>query len=294
MNSVLRDKKAIALFILPPLLLYISLVFVPIVWSFTYSLYQGMPGAEFKFIGFRNYVDMWSNEHFTNGFIMNIRYVACVAMGQVGFGLIIAILIHFSIKRFKSISRTIVFMPVVLPAVATGQMFSKIFEITPQYGLVNALLDFAGLKQLVQPWLGQSSTAFMVLCLMDIWIAMGFHAMIIYGSLSDIPDTTIEASRIDGANSIKVFWHIVLPYLRPVIMTCIIFSLSGTLKMFESAKALTNGGPGTATTPLSMVMYDEAFNFSQYGFGSAIAIFILFECLVATTVVRLINRRFDD
>ena len=74
-------------------------------------------------------------------------------------------------------------------------------------------------------------------------------------------------------------------------MTCTIFSLTGTLKMFETATALTGGGPGNSTRSLSMYMYDTAFTFSEYGYGSAIAIFILVECLLVTWLVTLFNRK---
>jgi raffinose/stachyose/melibiose transport system permease protein len=294
MDKVLRDKRAIIILVLPALILFIGIVFVPIVWSSVYSFYSGMPGAEFKFIGIENYLNLFSNQQFVDALLMNLRYVGIVFIGQVGFGLMIASILYFSVTRFRTLSRTIIFLPVILPVVAVGQLFTKIFEITPQNGLVNALLHALNLNSLITPWLGQSLTAFIVLCIMDIWTGMGFHSMILYGGLINIPSEIIEAAKIDGAAMIRLYWHIVLPYLRPVIITCTVFSLSGTLKLFESALALTGGGPGSATTSLSMVMYNEAFTFGHYGFGSAVAIFILLECLGITSIVRFINSRFGN
>jgi len=294
MDKVLRDKRAIIILVLPALILFIGIVFVPIVWSCVYSFYSGMPGAEFKFIGIENYLNLFSNQQFVDALLMNLRYVGIVFIGQVGFGLMIASILYFSVTRFRTLSRTIIFLPVILPVVAVGQLFTKIFEITPQNGLVNALLHALNLNSLITPWLGQSLTAFIVLCIMDIWTGMGFHSMILYGGLINIPSEIIEAAKIDGAAMIRLYWHIVLPYLRPVIITCTVFSLSGTLKLFESALALTGGGPGSATTSLSMVMYNEAFTFGHYGFGSAVAIFILLECLGITSIVRFINSRFGN
>lgn len=294
MDHVLRDKKAIAFFVGPAFLLFLCFVFVPIVWSSVYSLYKGMPGANFVFYGFKNYVDIWSDKSFTDALVMNLKYVGVVFVGQVGFGLLIASLLFFAVKKFRNISRTIVFLPVILPVVAVGQLFSKMFEITPQYGLVNALLHAANLNNLIQPWLGQSVSAFFVLCLMDIWTGMGFHSLIMYGGLIEIPGEVLEAAKIDGASMRKMYWHVVLPSIRPVIVTCMVFSLSGTLKLFESSMALTEGGPGSATTSLSMIMYNQAFTYGHYGYGSAIAIFILVECLLITSVVRVINAKFSD
>lgn len=292
MEKILGDKKAIALFVFPPLLLFFGIVFVPIIWTLYYSFFSGMPGVDFKFTGLTNYFKLFVDKTFWNSFNMNIRYVLIVTTGQVILGLLTALMFHFAIKSHKVLIRTIVFFPVVLPGVAVAQLFSKMFEITPTYGLVNGLLKAAGLDQFIQAWLGKGSTAFGILCTMDIWTAIGFYAVIIYGALVDIPGEVIEAAQIDGAGSFQLFKSILVPLLKPILITCTIFSLTGTLKMFETATALTKGGPGDATRSLSMFMYDTAFNYSEYGYGSAIAIFILVECLIATFLVGwLFNRK---
>ena len=107
--------------------------------------------------------------------------------------------------------------------------------------------------------------------------------------LLDIPEDILEAARIDGAGSFQMFKSILLPLLRPMIITSLVFSFSGTVKMFESALALTNGGPGTATKSLSMYMYDVSFTYNKVGYGSVIAIVIFLICIVGS---RIINR-FD-
>lgn len=293
MDKVLGNKLAIIVMVLPALIIFLVLVFLPIINTFVYSLYSGTPGLQFNFIGIKNYINMWKDKAFLDSFSMSLKYVAIVTTGQVVFGLLTALMFHFSIKKYKTLTRTIVFFPVVLPGVAVAQLFSKLFEISPQYGIVNAVLDLVGLKQFIVPWLGQSKTAFSVLCMMDVWTAIGFYAVIIYGALVDISDDIIESARIDGAGGFRLFRSILLPNLRNILTTCLIFSLTGTLKMFESATALTKGGPGAATKSLSMFMYERAFNFSEYGYGSAIAIFILVECLLATGIVGLISHKKD-
>lgn len=291
MNKVLGNKLVIAIMVVPALVIFVLLVFVPIINTLIYSLFSGTPGLKFVFVGISNYINMWKDKNFIGSFRMNLKYVAVVTSGQVLLGLCAALMFHFSIRKFKTLTRTIVFFPVVLPCVAVAQLFSKLFEITPQYGVVNAVFHLLGLKQLILPWLGKSNTAFSVLCIMDIWTAIGFYAVIIYGALVDISDDVIESARIDGAGGLRLFKSILLPHLRNILTTCFIFSLTGTLKMFETATALTKGGPGSATKSLSMFMYEQAFTFSQYGYGSAIAIFILIECLLASGIVGIINRR---
>ncbi len=290
MERVLRDKKAICLMVLPALILFVSIIFVPIVWTFVYTLYSGMPGMKFEFYGIQNYFDVFKNSHTMAAFQMNWRYIAIVTPCQVIFGMLSALMVHFAVSRSKTLVRTIVFIPTILPAVAVAQMFIKMTALVPNYGLFNALLELVGLGHLVQPWLGQSATAFAVLCMMDVWTAIGFYCVIIYGALVDIPEDIIEAARIDGAGSLRLFWSILLPSLKTILVTCFVFSFTGTLKVFESATALTGGGPGNATTSMTMNMYVNAFNYNQYGYGSTVAVLILVQCLLVTAIVNFIGK----
>lgn len=291
MNKVLGNKKAIALFILPPLILYAFLVALPVLWSFYYSFFSGTPGLKWEFSGLKNYANLFKDKNFISALWVNVRYIAIVMLGQVGLGLALALMFHFWLKKFKSLVRTLVFFPVVLPTVAVGQLFAKMFEIQPNYGLFNSILDNIGLHQLVQPWIGQAKTALYCLSGMDIWVAMGFYSIIYYGALMDISGEVIEAAKIDGCNGWNLFKRILFPLLRPITITCLIFSFTGTVKMFESALALTGGGPGNATKSLSMYMYNVAFTYSKMGYGSVIAIFIFALCFVGSRIIRSFDRK---
>lgn len=289
MKQVLANKKAIALFVLPAFVIYTVFVMLPVVWSLYYSLYSGSPGLDWEFVGIDNYISLFSDKNFLRALTVNCKYIIVVTTGQVGLGLVLALMFKFWLKRCKTIIRTLVFFPVVLPTVAVGQLFSKIYEIQPNYGLLNSFLDSIGLSNLVQPWIGQESTALWALCVMDIWVAMGFYSVIYYGALLDIPDDVIEAAKIDGCSGWSLFRRILLPLLRPIVITCLVFSFSGTVKMFESALALTNGGPGGATKSLSMYMYDVSFTYNKVGYGSVIAIVIFLICVGGSMLIN----RFD-
>ncbi|MDF2511951.1 MAG: carbohydrate transporter rane protein 1, family [Herbinix sp.] len=290
MNKVLGNKKAIGLFILPPLVLYAIIVVLPVAWSFYYSFYSGTPGLKWEFAGIENYIRLVKDKNFIAALWVNVRYIVIVMIGQVGLGLALSLMFHFWLKKFKSFIRTLVFFPVVLPTVAVGQLFAKIYEIQPNYGLLNSILANIGLDKLVQPWIGQEATALYCLSAMDIWVAMGFYSVIYYGALLDIPGDVIEAASIDGCNGWNLFRRILMPLLRPITIACLIFSFTGTVKMFESALALTNGGPGNATKSLSMYMYNVAFTYNKMGYGSVIAIFIFVLCFAGSRVIR----RFDS
>lgn len=291
MERTLRDPKAVLVFVGPALLLYAAVLIIPIVWSIAYSFFDGSPIGGFEFVGFGNYVDLVHDKDFLNSLWFSARYALVVTTGQVFLGLLLALLYAFYLKRSSAIIRTLVFFPVVLPTVAVAQMFVKLFEIAPQYGLVNAVLDRVGLDALIQPWLGQGGTAFWVAAIMNIWTAMGFYAVILYAGLLDIPNEIIESARIDGAKGWSLVWFIIRPLLMPILITSLIFSLNGTLKVFDQLLALTGGGPGKLTTPLTLYMYRVAFNYNQYGYGSAVAVVLTLECLLVTLLVYRFARK---
>jgi raffinose/stachyose/melibiose transport system permease protein len=295
LDKILRDKKALLLFLGPGFLLYLIVVLIPVVQSGVYSFYDGLPGINFEFNGIDNYVRLFKDKQFFSSFKLTLKYVVTVTSYQIIVGMLLAFLFVYGIKRFATTVRTIVFLPVVLPIVAVAHLFAKIYDIMPTYGLVNSLLEAAGFSRYVKAWIGMPDTALTALCIQDIWMTVGFYAIIFYAAIIDLPGELMEAARIDGASGFGVAWHITLPLLRPIIGVAVIYSLSSTLKVFSSALALTAGGPARATYMLSLYMYNTAFNFRSYGYGSTIGVFILLECLLIVIVVnRLLNRNSYD
>jgi ABC-type sugar transport system permease subunit len=205
-----------------------------------------------------------------------------VTVLQVGLGLFLALMFVFYLRRGSALVRTLVFFPVVLPTVAIAQLFAKVFAIAPQYGLVNSGLHAAHFDGQIQDFLGRGGSAFYVLVLMDVWRSMGFYAVLLYAGLVDVPEEILESARLDGASGLRLVRLVVLPLLGPVLFSSLIFSINGTLKVFDSVVALTNGGPGQATTPLTLYMYNNAFSYGEYGYASAIATALSMLCLIIT------------
>ena len=181
------------------------------------------------------------------------------------------------------------FFPVVLPTVAIGLLFQKLFQVAPQTGPVDSLLNAAGGPSV--DWFGSAGHAFWVLVVMDVWRSMGFYAVLLFTGLVEIPVEVLESARLDGASGLRLIRHIVLPMSFPVLMSSLIFSINGTIKVFDSVYALTLGGPGTSTTPLTLYMYAEAFQYSDYGYGSTIALLLTVLCLIVTVFIFRSSRR---
>lgn len=290
MNKVLGNKKAIALFTLPAVILFTCLVFIPLIWSLVYSFFSGQPGLDFKFDGIQNYLRIFTDKTLWVTVKNNLIYVVVVGGMQIVLGFLIAMLINFGVKKHQNLVRSLLFIPVVLPGVAVAQMFLKIYAITPQYGLLNSFLDAVGLHSMVRAWTGDPKTAMLSLIIMDIWKAVGMYVLVFYSGIIELPEDSIEAARIDGATTWQIITKIQIPQLKPVFRMALVICITACFKVYDSPVALTGGGPGTATMMPSMYMYSTAFNYGQFGYGSVLSLIILVECAIFTFVIGRIFR----
>ncbi|MFI6647581.1 carbohydrate ABC transporter permease [Streptomyces sp. NPDC050529] len=288
MHRVLGDRRAIAILLGPALLVYSLIMLVPIVWSLGYSFTQGNTIEGFTGNGGANFSRLFDDPAVRDALWFTLKYAALVTVGQVVAGYLLALLYVFFLKKSSALIRTLAFFPVVLPTVAVGLLFQKFFQVAPQTGPVNSLLNAVGLESI--DFFGSAGSAFWVLILMDIWRSMGFYAVLLFAGLVDIPDEVLESARLDGASGLRLIRHIVLPLSLPVLMSSLIFSINGTLKVFDSVVALTNGGPGNGTTPLTLYMFQTSFTYSDYGYGSTIALLLTVVCLLVSLAVYRVSR----
>jgi len=288
-NSVLGDKKAILILLGPALLVYTVVMFVPVFSSLGFTLFEGNAVRGFTFVGLDNFVTLAGDKAVWESLAFTLKYAVVVTAGQIIMGYLLALLYVFFLKRASSLIRTLVFFPVVLPTVAVAALFSAIFAIAPQSGLINTGFEALGLDKV--DFFATGGEAFIVLIVMDIWRSMGFYAVLLYTGLVDIPEEILESARIDGATGFRMFQHIVLPLSLPVLLSSIIFSVNGTLKVFDSVIALTNGGPGTSTSPLTVYMYRQSFSYGEYGYGATVATLLTMVCLLVTVFIFRSTRR---
>lgn len=289
MNPLLGDRRATLILIGPALLIYSVVMLVPIVVSFGYTLTSGNAITGFTFSGLENYQRLVTDTRVRDALLLTVRYAVLMTILQVGFGYLLSLLYVFVLRKWSSAVRTLVFFPVVLPTVAVALLFQQMFAIAPQNGLVNTALEAVGLSSV--DWFGDGGTAFLVIIVMDVWRSMGFYGVLLYAGLLDIPEEVFESARIDGASGVGLVRRIVLPLSLPVLVSSLIFSVNGTLKVFDSILALTNGGPGTSTSPLTIYMFDTSFRFGQYGYGSTVAFLLTIVSLLVTVFIFRANRR---
>ncbi|MDQ0577224.1 carbohydrate ABC transporter permease [Agromyces albus] len=288
MNPLIGDRKTLLILVGPALLVYTAFTLIPIVWSFGYIFTDGNAITGFTFTGIDNFVELFRDAKVRDALFFSLKYGVVMTIGQVTLGFLLSLAYVFLLRRSSSFVRTLVFFPVVLPTVAVALLFQQLFAIAPADGLVNSFVHLLGGDSI--DWLGNSTSAFLVLLTMDLWRSMGFYGVLLYAGILDIPEEIIESARIDGSGGLRLVRHIVLPLSMPVLLSALVLSINGTLKVFDSVIALTNGGPGNTTTPLTVYMFQTSFQYGDYGYGSALAFLLTLICLAATIFIVRANR----
>ncbi|GAB3755248.1 sugar ABC transporter permease [Zhihengliuella somnathii] len=289
MQNVLGDKRAIALLLAPALIIYSLVMLVPVVWSLGYTLFEGNAIVGFEFVGFDNFARIVTDSEVHDALLFTLKYAVVITVGQVLLGYLLALLYVFALKKASGVVRTLLFFPIVMPTVAVALLFQQLFAIAPTSGIVNSVIGLFGGTAV--DFFGDAGSAFLVIAIMDIWRSMGFYGVLLYAGLIDIPEDVLESARLDGASGWKLVRHIVLPLSLPILVSSLIFSINGTLKVFDSILALTNGGPGTSTSPLTISVFDHAFTYGEYGYGSTIAMLLTIICLIVTLIIFRMSRR---
>lgn len=285
MDKLLRDKKAIFLFIFPALLVFVVAVILPICFSVYYSLleWDGIGNGTFR--GFKNYIDLFVNN--TDGFAKSVKNSFVLALLSVFIQLPLSLLIALVLSRGvkgENFFRTVYFIPVIISTVVIGQLWMKIYN--PNYGMLNVVLKELGAASLAQPWLASTKTALTAAFIPIVWQYIGYHMLLMYAGIKSISPDIYEAGKIDGASEVQMAARITIPLIKPILQVCVVFAVTGSFKAFDLIYILTNGGPLHASEVPSTLMYSTIFDKYMYGYGSSMSIFIIIECLVVSLVIR--------
>lgn len=154
--------------------------------------------------------------------------------------------------------------------------------LDPQYGFVNAILETIGLGDLGRAWLSDPLTARWAIIFIVMWQGFGWAFLFYYSGLKGIGVEMYEAARIDGANPVQVYVHVVLPLIKPIIKVCMLIAIISAFKQMETVYLTTNGGPGNMTQFVANYLYITAFNSYEYGYANAISVVFVLICLIVT------------
>ncbi|WP_230986639.1 carbohydrate ABC transporter permease [Cohnella fermenti] len=264
---------------LPAFLGLIFLTYVPLLGVLGISLTNWTGLATPEFIGFDNYIKIFTTDPYIKDSIIATIYFAILSViGSMIYSLFIAMLLNRKIPA-RGFFRAVFYVPYVLPAVAIYVGWSWLYEAN--FGFFNYLLSEVGLHKVL--FIADSSYVVPSLSLISVWLA-GNLIVIFLAGLQNVPIVYHEAAEMDGANGWQRFLHITLPSMSPIIFYNLLMSLIANLQVVTPALALTNGGPGNASRFMTYLMYDQAFVNYKLGYACATT-FIIFAILAAFTIV---------
>lgn len=279
-NQLRKDVTGYA-FLAPNLIGFLIFTLVPFVYSFYISFFKWDAIGDMEFVGINNYLKLFKD----SGFIISLKNTLYYTFVNVPLimicGMILALCIH-SLPRFKSLFRTVYFMPNLVTVVSIAIVWQALYH--PTYSPISMILRSIGVAD-PPTWVSDPLWAMPCIIIMSTWINAGYYMVIFLAALNNIPVSYYEAAAVDGANAWHKFWNITLPSMSPTIFFATIIAVINSFKVFDQVSLLTQGGPGRSTNVLVYYIYQQGFTYYRFGTASAAA-YILFALILVVTVIQ--------
>lgn len=268
-------------FLLPSFIGLLIFSLLPIIAVAVISLFRwGLLGKP-TFIGLQNYAIMFGSSSFWHSLLLTFYYILLNIPVQTVLALLLALLLNQKIPG-RGVFRTLFVVPWMATAVAMGIVWQWIFD--PQYGSLNT---FLGVFHIVGPaWLSSTAWALPAVAAVNIWQYTGYNMLFFLAGIQGIPADFYEAAALDGAGPMQRFFAITLPLLTPTLFFVLVTDIIGSAQVFDTVYAMTQGGPGDATSVLNFNIFQQAFEFFHAGYAAALSM-VLFAILLVITLLQV-------
>lgn len=287
MNKVLGNKKSIAVFVLPAFLIYAVFALIPIGYNVYVSFLQTDLMSPSKFVGFKNYVNLFKDKTFLSALKNNIFMVIGSLIAHLPLALLFGNILFQKIKG-SHFFQTVFFLPSVICGVAVGLTWTFVYN--SEFGLLNKVLALIGLGDLQQIWLANKNLALFCIIVVVMWQFVGYHMIIQLAAMKNIPESYYEAARIDGASRWVQFKAITFPLIKPILKVDAVLIITGSLKYYDLVAVMTGGGPNHATELMSTYMFYQGFRTLKYGYSAGIGVILLILCICSVVLSNFIFR----
>lgn len=277
-NKTARSYREFFVFVAPAMIFILIAAIIPFLMSLYYSLtkWNGV-GKNIKFIGLDNFIELFTTD---TGSLQSLLFTLLYGVLNVILTNVIAITLAVILTKglkSKAVLRAAFFIPNIISLVIIGFIwkfvFTRVFE---------ALHEATHWSLFQWSWLGDQHLAFISIVLVSVWQSVGFYMMIYITGLQSIPSELNEAASIDGVEGLKRFFKITLPLLMPSLTVAFFLTIANSLKVFDIIYTLTFGGPGGATTSITMDIYNEAFVNNRFGYATAKSLLFVVLILLIT------------
>lgn len=280
------------IYILPGAAIYFVFVLIPIINTVRYSLTEWTGFTDPVYVGLANYEKLFADSNFWNALGNNAFFVIFYTIIPILLGLLLTSLMTRGHLTGMVFFRTGLFIPQVMSAVVVGIIWRWMFDYR---GPINQFLNDVGLSEQVKPWLGDFTWAPVAAGFVGSWVEYGLCMVLFLAGVQSISEELYDAAKVDGANAWHQFRRITLPGLQQQILVAFVLTFIAALRVFDLVFVLTRGGPGRDTEVVSMLIYEEAFEYHHAGYGSAMA-FVMTALIVtiSAAVFYLQSRREDQ
>ena len=285
-RSVLARRQATAgrIFVAPNLLAVAVFMLFPLGFSLYMAFHKWDMFTPAKFVGWANFHRLFTGDPL---FAIALRNTVAFTIGTMVPTVVISLIVAATLNRkIKGIGvfRTVLFLPLAVSTVVMAVVWRFVFDTNN--GLLNIMLGWFGIGQV--PWLVDPKWAMVSLCLVSIWKSVPFATVILLAAMQGVPEDLYEAAKIDGAGAIRRFFSITVPLIRSALSFVVVISIINSFQAFDQAYVLTggHGGPESATYVFGIMLFQNAFAFTDVGYASALA-WVMFAILLVVTVLQL-------
>jgi alpha-glucoside transport system permease protein len=273
-----EDRVKPYLYLLPAIAAIGLFLIYPAVQTIVYSFANRDSTG---WVGLSNYTDLLSTPEFRETLLNTVLWIIIVPATTVALGLFVAVLADRLKPGSEKLTKTLIFLPMAISMVGASTIWKFIYDARPagqpQIGIQNAVITFLGFDPVV--WLQVQSAHLNSIFLMIIliWAQVGFSMVLLSAAVKGVPDETLEAARIDGANERQTFFRVVVPQIWPTVITVFITVLIGVMKVFDIVYVMTNGNFNTNV--IALEFYNQLFTNGNAGYAAAIVVMLMLAVL---------------
>ncbi len=287
-RAVERDHAnplgAIAIFLLPALLIYAAFTALPVLRTLYNSTHLVVPNRAAEWVGFAHYLDLWTDRILWRAVRNTLAWAVAAPILEVTIATLLALCLYAKVP-FSRFLRVAWFTPVLMSYVVVGILWMWIYNF--EWGALNSILRAIGLGDWSQPWLARPNTALPALIAVTTWMWTGFNMVVILAAMSSLPSEVLEASELDNCGWFAKLWFVILPLIRPTLLNLIVLSFIGKMKIFDLVWVTTQGNPLWATETVSTYVYKRAFQWNTFDLGYPSAIAVVWFVIVMIGVLGL-------
>jgi ABC-type sugar transport system permease subunit len=285
-----RRQLAGYLYLLPMLALVGVFLLYPAVKTIWVSFTDATGTSAGSFVGLDNFSRLVSDPAFRTSVRNTVYWVIGALILQVGLGLLLALVL--SNMRAGDWLKRLFYLPATLSGAAVGVIWFYVFN--PDNGLLTSFMDFVGLGGLTTRWLAEPPINTFAMIFAAMWQGLGPAMILFLVGLQNLPREPIEAARVDGAEGVRLFWHITLPLLRPMTAVVVAITMINNFKVFDLIWVMTQGGPYRSSETLAVTMYRESFVSFSVGYGASVAVVLTLVVMVLSVFyLRSMFRRVE-